>query len=116
MRFDEILGGAADTKNNQLIVRAVGEGGQETELRFGSGAIANLITVVLSEAGKLPSNPYTQLMTLTGAKLFQVQADGRVGLELQLDKGLRLPVLFPRTGIAALRNALSAVEAQGKRR
>jgi hypothetical protein len=116
MRFIEILAGKADVQNHDLMIRAIGEDGKETELRFASAAIGSLIALALSEAGKLPNNPYKQIMTLTNAQLFQVQAPDRVGLELHFDQGIRLPVLFPRIGIVALRKALSAVEALGKQR
>jgi hypothetical protein len=52
-----------------------------------------------------------QPLTLNSGRPFQV-SDDRVGLELTLDNGLRLPVVFPRSAIKALRKSLDALDSR----
>ena len=81
-------------------------------LQIHRGVLGSLIISLLQTAGSFPTESeanefLTQPLHLTGAGLIALE-DGKIGLELALDQGLRVVLTMPREGIALL---LACVEA-----
>jgi hypothetical protein len=73
-----------------------------------AGVIGGLI-VALRFYGEPLQVELGQPVTLTSGRPFTIP-DGRVGLNLLLDNAVRLPVLFPKKAIPALRSTLDKLE------
>jgi hypothetical protein len=71
------------------------------------------LAVALTQQAAQVQGSVGQPMTLNAGRPFSI-ADGRIGLELTLDNGLRLPVLFPKESLPVLRKTIDELERLSK--
>jgi hypothetical protein len=83
-------------------------------LQIHRGVLGSLIVSLLQTAGSFPAEAeaaelLTQPLHLTGAGLIALE-DGKIGLELVLDQGLRVVLTIPRNHIAMLQSCVEALD------
>jgi hypothetical protein len=104
-----MLGVEPDRQNNVLRLRFCDPSNNVYALDLAEPMIGGLTAALVGQIGQLKQSGVGQPMTLTSGRPFQI-GDGRIGLELTLDNALRLPVLFPKEAIPALRKTLDELE------
>jgi hypothetical protein len=104
-----MLGIEPDPPNNLLRLRFKDKEDNVYALDLGVSILGGLIAGLMGVLGHLRGTGIAQPMTLNSGRPF-VLADGRAGLEMTLESVLRLPVLFPREAIPALRKTLDELE------
>ncbi|HET6618294.1 MAG TPA: hypothetical protein VFG64_00045 [Dongiaceae bacterium] len=87
---------------------------QPVALQIHRGVLGNLIVSLLQIAGSFPSETgarelLAQPLHLTGAGLVALE-DGKIGLELALDQGLRVVLTMPHEGAALLMACVEALD------
>lgn len=87
---------------------------QPVALQIHRGVLGSLIVALLQTAESFPSESdprelLTQPLHLTGAGLVALE-DGKIGLELALDQGLRVVLTMPPEGIALLMACVEALD------
>jgi hypothetical protein len=87
---------------------------QPVALQIHRGVLGSLIISLLQTVGSFPPEAdagelLTQPLHLTGAGLIALE-DGKIGLELALDQGLRVVLTMPREGIALLMACVEALD------
>jgi hypothetical protein len=83
-------------------------------LQIHRGVLGSLIMSLLQTAGSFPADNeagelLTQPLHLTGAGLIALE-DGKIGLELALDQGLRVVLTIPRDRVALLMSCVEALD------
>jgi hypothetical protein len=83
-------------------------------LQIHRGVLGSLIVSLLQTAGSFPADTdagelLTQPLHLTGAGLIALE-DGKIGLELVLDQGLRVVLTIPRDRVALLMSCVEALD------
>jgi hypothetical protein len=113
IRLSTMLAMTADRTNNRLEFQARDAQSQVFCIEIPEAMLGGFIVALNSQAGQLRGSGGGQPMTLNSGRPFTI-ADGRVGLELTLDNGFRLPVLFPKEAIPILRSTLDELERLSK--
>ncbi|HEY1385750.1 MAG TPA: hypothetical protein VGF43_19150 [Dongiaceae bacterium] len=83
-------------------------------LQIHRGVLGSLIVSLLQTAGSFPADAeagelLTQPLHLTGVGLIALE-DGKIGLELALDQGLRVVLTIPRDRVALLMSCVEALD------
>lgn len=114
-RFVTLHSADLDRKKRDVIIRFISDDGLQFTSVINEAIIHPLIATLLSQNAKLIRDPHganIQPLTLTGAQKFAIH-DGRSGLELYFDSGLKLPTLLPPKAIAGLQNELVKLQEIG---
>jgi hypothetical protein len=113
-KANAMLGVLAKLSENSAEVRFRDSKGQAYVIDFPEPILGGMIAALLAIAPQLKPSGAGQVLNMTSGRVFSLP-DGRIGLELTLEGTLRLPLIFQKKGIAALRKSLDQLEAQSKK-
>jgi hypothetical protein len=108
-RMAAVLSIIADQASSTLQVSMRDDDNTVYQLDLPDGLVGGLIVSLISQIQHLRPSGVAQPMTLNSGRSFALP-DGRIGLELLLENAVRLPVLFPKEAIGALRDTLEELE------
>jgi hypothetical protein len=108
-RMAAVLSIIADQASSTLQVSMRDDENTVYQMDLPDGLVGGLIVSLISQIQHLRPSGVAQPMTLNSGRSFALP-DGRIGLELLLENAVRLPVLFPKEAIGALRETLEELE------
>ena len=108
-RMAAVLSIIADQASSTLQVSMRDDDNTVYQLDLPDGLVGGLIVSLISQIQHLRPSGVAQPMTLNSGRSFALP-DGRIGLELLLENAVRLPVLFPKEAIGALRDTLEELD------
>jgi hypothetical protein len=108
-RMAAVLSIIADQASSTLQVSMRDDDNTVYQMDLPDGLVGGLIVSLISQIQHLRPSGVAQPMTLNSGRSFALP-DGRIGLELLLENAVRLPVLFPKEAIGALRETLEELD------
>ncbi len=108
-RMAAVLSIIADQASSTLQVSMRDDENTVYQMDLPDGLVGGLIVSLISQIQHLRPSGVAQPMTLNSGRSFALP-DGRIGLELLLENAVRLPVLFPKEAIGALRETLEELD------